>query len=501
MMSYAEIYVTERANASQVVYTSNWEDLSTKLKTPYTKYSIKETDFRVKTATFTSPYFFDLTTSQYLILIKSDYHENFAGIILDVEYDEDTGLYSYQCQDWSRKWISKMEMFIPKVPLLRVLRALITLGYLPVARDATQKELAQFEKTLSGLQPVELYDQSMYEGNVFKGNPMKSNVSFVARDKTYIELIRDLVYSQAGYFDVHFTDNGILCIDPISKTDWENTGLMLTDDNYYGRKFKFSTTNALTGVRVKASGTEVTSGTYHSSDLIGLDLSAFFGANIGMISNPNDQSKAVTTTTTTSKTTTKKTTTTTANNKYGNPYNNKKKNIIVSADGGSGDFRSGIIGKLKADGWNVKDLGTGPGTHSTSYNILNKKYSVNLTIYNGVDPKTIDEPVTGWLKGRHEKYGVQLVMMFDTRHWTTKTGKYNKKGLWYKRHGDFRGYRVPKAWDDNYSGARSGVLIEDLHKWYLKYYPRAMYCCGVTVSEAYKQFKAGGYLKMKGYVK
>jgi len=124
-----------------------------------------------------------------------------------------------------------------------------------------------------------------------------------------------------------------------------------------------------------------------------------------------------------------------------------------------------------------------------------------LTIYNGPDPKTIDEPVTGWLKGRHEKYGVRLVQMFDSKGWTSKTGKYNKKGMWYKRNGDFKGYRVPKAWDDNYSGARGGVLIEDLHKWYVKYHSKVCYCCAPSASEAYKQFKAGGYLKMKGYVK
>ena len=65
----------------------------------YTKYNIKETDMRVKTATFTSPEFFDLTTGVFVVLISSKWHENFSGRILDVEYDEETGLYTYQCQD------------------------------------------------------------------------------------------------------------------------------------------------------------------------------------------------------------------------------------------------------------------------------------------------------------------------------------------------------------------------------------------------------------------
>ena len=35
---------------------------------------------------------------------------------------------------------------------------------------------------------------------------------------------------------------------------------------------------------------------------------------------------------------------------------------------------------------------------------------------------------------------------------------------------------------------------------YFKKY-KVLYCCGPTPQEAYEQFKAGGYLKMKGLVK
>ena len=68
----------------------------------FTKFQIKETDLRVKTATFSSPTYLDLTTGQYGVLLLSPYHENFGGVILSVEYDEDNELYNYQCQDWSR---------------------------------------------------------------------------------------------------------------------------------------------------------------------------------------------------------------------------------------------------------------------------------------------------------------------------------------------------------------------------------------------------------------
>lgn len=76
---------------------------------PYKKYSIKEEDMRIKTASFVSPNYIDLTTGQYAIRIVSKYHENFAGILLDVDYDEDTDLYTYQCQDFSRLYMGKCE--------------------------------------------------------------------------------------------------------------------------------------------------------------------------------------------------------------------------------------------------------------------------------------------------------------------------------------------------------------------------------------------------------
>lgn len=500
-MSYGKIRVVRIINATSPVQIMRWEDeefKAEKYEFPYTKYNIKETDFRTKTASFTSPRYIDLTTGQYAILIESDYHENFAGIILDAEYDEDTGLYTYQCQDWSRRYVRKFE-WVTDGEVYTMLRMLITNFALPF--KPSQAQLDGVKTAISGLHPIEMYDQSLYAGNLYNGNPMKQSIKVAIRDKTIIETIRDIVFSRLGYFDVYFDDKGFIHIDPISRTDWENTGLILSDNEFYNRKFKFSTTNAITAVTVNGSGVNYGS-SFTAADLTGLPLNAFFGTVGTTISNPNDTSNAVTTTSSTGgKTTTKNTTTTTPTNKYGNPYNNKKKNIIVSADGGSSDYRSAIIKLLKKDGWNVKDLGTGPGTHSKSYNILSSKYSVNLTIYNGVDPKTIDEPVTGWLKGRHEKYGVALVQMFDSRHWTSTVGKYNAHGQRPFRYGDFDGYRVPKAWDDNYSGARNGVLINDLGAWYKKYFPKAIHCCHPTTSGAFKQFKAGGYLRLKGIKK
>ena len=75
-------------------------------------YQIKESDFRIKTATFVTPQYLDVSAYLHTVLITSPYHENFHGIVLSNEYDEEKGLYTYKCQDWSRKYMSKTELVL-----------------------------------------------------------------------------------------------------------------------------------------------------------------------------------------------------------------------------------------------------------------------------------------------------------------------------------------------------------------------------------------------------
>ena len=114
-MNYGTIRILRLDNPSVLNIIGSWKKAQVM---PYSKYDIKESDFRVKTATFTTNHYIDLTTGQYAILISSKYHENFSGVILDVDYDEDKGEYTYQCQDWSRRYIGKFEAIVNNVKLL-----------------------------------------------------------------------------------------------------------------------------------------------------------------------------------------------------------------------------------------------------------------------------------------------------------------------------------------------------------------------------------------------
>ena len=166
------IYVARLANSSGLVC-----DWNKKIQVYWTKYQIKETDMRTKTANFTSPDYLDLTTGKYRVLITTPLHEDFAGEILKVEYDEETKLYTYQCQDFRRLYIGKFEANIVNVPLYRILQYLITRGYVPLTGDAT-KQIKSVPKALSGLRPKEGYRQDLY-GSVVKDNtvPVPTSIS------------------------------------------------------------------------------------------------------------------------------------------------------------------------------------------------------------------------------------------------------------------------------------------------------------------------------------
>ena len=82
-----KVIVGRFGDARNMYLMKDWWDNSSNVH--FSKYQIKETDMRVKTATFTSPNYFDLTTGLFAVLITSPYHEDFAGIILKSKYNEE----------------------------------------------------------------------------------------------------------------------------------------------------------------------------------------------------------------------------------------------------------------------------------------------------------------------------------------------------------------------------------------------------------------------------
>lgn len=426
IQNHTFIYVTRKATATQMWI--NWEN---KALIYWSSYSIKETDMRQETATFTSPQYLDLTTGQYCVLISSPYHKNFAGIILSNEYDEETGMYTYQCQDFSRTYQGKVDFVASNLTIHRILKMLLTKGQIGLAGKITETQQKNWSKVLSGLKPAYQYEQKLY-GASKNSNPMTEKVNMVAKGESFIEAIRNLVYGSGAYIEVYFDIYGICHINPYHKDDLKK-GLVLSANTVTDRKFKFDTTNIITGAVVQSSD-KLKAGTYYGAkEALNLDITAFFGDLSGSV-NADSSTKGSTGSGASKKSTTTKNTK--------NPYNTKKKKVYISSDNitsKSADkkFINDIAAKLKKNGWTTKVIGVGPNTHSERY-MKNCTDGVWLCIYGGADAAVFKETVgknsyTNKLKKNNLRTVIGMKQGGDIR----KGGKYYKY--------------LPRAHDDNYS--------------------------------------------------
>ena len=443
----SHVYIARKKNASQSYFS--WEN-NQYYEVHWSKYQIKESDNRTKTATFSSPNYLDLTTGQYLVLIQSELHENFGGVILSVDYDEETGLYDYQCQDYSRLYQGKFDLVVSgKTTLYRVLKFLITRGAVPLRGNDT-KQVKEWKNELSGLLPRYQYNQKYwFVGSKKDYNPFEWKKKLIIRNKSWIEAIRDIVYGTDMFVDVYFNKDGVIQIEPYLNTDYYNTGLYLTTSEVANRKFQFDTTNIITGVVVHSTDKTEAGKYYDSKDLVNLDLSAFFGDLTTSIDNPNQS--------TTKTKSDKKQSQNTKN--QNNPYNTKKKKVEISSDnikGKSKDraFLNKIEQLLKKEGWKVTNHGVGSNMHSEKH--LKIKDGVHFCIMGGVDAGMIREVTmnSSYVK-KQKKLNCRTVW-----GWTPPASDIRKGGKRYKF--------MPRAHDDNYSPSGfKGVSYpsEKLAKW------------------------------------
>lgn len=399
-------------------------------------YSVTETDFRMKTATFSTPQYIDLTTGTYPVLITTPLHEDFGGVIIDIDYDSGTGLYTYQCQDWSRVYQGKIDVISNKKSVHRLLQYLITQGGVPLVGAVSKSKLKQHKKVLSGLRPAYQYAQKNF-GSTIDFNPMTDKSNKIIRGKSWIEAIRDLVYGTGAYIDVHFDKYGRIQIEPYTKKDFFNTGLLLTAKEIGNYTQSFDTTNIITGVTVESTNKKKAGKHYTSRNLIGIDLSAIFG-NLGtVISNPNQTSTSASSSKSKSKKKSSSKTKTT------NPYNTKKKVVWLNSDnikGKSADrkFMEDIAKILRKNGWKTKIVGVGPNYHTEKY--MGPKNGIWFCIYGGADAAVFKETVgKNSYTNKLKKLGSRTVIGMHGGADIRKGGKAYK---WLGR-----------AHDDNYSGS------------------------------------------------
>ena len=487
--SYSENNLVTPQSYVYISLKSSGDSLFTKVDSKnekqinWTKYQIKETDMRQKTANLTTPVQLDLTEGVHIIRIVSALHENFIGEILTNEYDEDAGLYTYQCQDLSREYQSKFDLIVKNANVYRVLKTLLTAGRLGINTKLTKSINEKYRQYWRGLRPLELYNQKLWS-NPVNFNPMTLKNNMILRDVTYMEAIRNLALGSGAFVDVYFSSDGTLQIEPFSAEEWKSNGLYLTTEELASRKFKFDTTNTITNAVINSADNTKTGRQYTSKSLLNLNLAMFFGNLYDSASNPSPSIPA------SSKTTTNavKTSTTTKKTKVSdNPYGKKKKRAWINADGGSDSCKKKLANALKKKGWSVHVSGTGPGYHYKDYFNVTKDYQVLIQIQNGFCAGTIREAYSDKIQNVLKKKGVVLISVFDTATWN------DPKGMKPYKYGDFSKYNAKRAWDDNFSS--SDPSIKNVGDFFKK--KNAIYCASPSVDGILQQFLAGGYFKYK----
>ena len=438
-----------------------FEDMSYYHDISFTNYEITETDPRVKTAKFTTDTYWDLTTGRHWVYITSPYHENFGGQILKVDYDKSTGLYTYQCQDGRRQYLSKIYMKPPAE--MTVYQILETLLIQPNMRGApftplteAQRKNVANQRLLSGLHPLSDYD-NLKSGAVKFDNKFNEKPGELLSYDSIIDDIMNLSHIGGFPTDVYFTPGGICHIDPINLDAWLKTGFYLTHTDLAQYKYGFDTTNVITNVFAKTSNG---SGKWYS-DAMGVQW--YFGALWSMM----DASTTTTSTDGGSSSGSSSNSSSSGANGYfvdmGKPHK-----FAVGVDrinDSSSDLAlvNKVINALKAKGHTAYSLGRGDSVNQNHGLSSSAKGVINIFIVGGICAGTVKDYDDGFSRGYYHYDG--MIMMFancTTDNWISCKALQSKKQV--------------RAHDDGFSSGIDTSITP--HQMFEKHKNRMAYVAG-----------------------
>ena len=316
-------------------------------------FNISEEDLRKKSCTFKSPSKIDLTESRWFIFTFYNKSCIFGGVILSSDYDENTGEYTYQSQDFNR-WLTSKSWIVNEEGDKTIYELI---------KNISDKSIEPFtineEKYTAGLDNYYLAQKEEYEHY-----PVKMNTSTEAigtteannsntvneltgnnptittttnkgttsteteegldqkpgifyEDKTIEEILQSLWTGSGCAVDMYVDNSNILRFDPLKLDTWKNPQdtLYFTINQLTGYNFKSDTTNIVTQVTIKDTDIYKSHNinepnVYNAYDLMGFDLVSYYGLLNVFVSNPNSESLDTTTTADTSSDTTSDSTST-----------------------------------------------------------------------------------------------------------------------------------------------------------------------------------------------
>ena len=290
----------------QAFHPDQWE---TPREVMFSEFEITETDLRVKTAEFTSPYDIDLTRGRVCCWIQRKYGENFGGVILSKTFDSDTGLYTYTCQDWNRLLNNKVYVILAGdmriydiIKILLVKCGLSTDGLKPIDEyDNSFMEVPDDDDPFESLQNTDSEKAANATGvdtgnNDSDGNredeSTKRNIFKLKPEGLYdkitaLDFIRALVLQQGSLIEFYMDENGVPRFEKYEKETWLKKRWYLVDTDVYDVNLKMDITDMITQVIVKRIDALNPDGTLYTSEkLCGVNLAKFFGVMGDIIDNP-----------------------------------------------------------------------------------------------------------------------------------------------------------------------------------------------------------------------
>lgn len=431
-----------RPNWGELIQNKRVSDLK------FTNYEIIETDPRIKTARFTTNYYMDLTRGHHWALITSPYHENFGGKIIDIDYDKSTGLYTYQCQDGRRQYLSKSRTRINgSCTIYDVLEVLLVraqyLGKSNLSVPLPDDIRKAYPNTLSGLHPIQDYEIKPSPG-IKATNSLAQPCPEILTFDSQIDQIMNLSHYGQTPVDVNFTPDGVCHLDPVDLDYWLKSGIKLTHSDLVHYKYGFDITNVLTGIRVKDNNNTTYYGDWE-------ELRFYFGTQTGLVdpvtTKSGDSSSSSSSSSSSGNGVVVNSSTGLRDNSGANIAKNRP--IVINIDninGYSADKRTmeDCATALRNAGYSdVRVSGVGPGYHTsdiTSGRVPNN--GVSFCIYGGYCAGTFWDMCQPYIQNHVKNRGIQIVFGFTNMpNYRRSQTKHLDKLTW-----------LPRAWDDNFSG-------------------------------------------------
>lgn len=430
----AKIYVKTTSNKLKI----SWRKAQL---LPFISYDIDEQDYREKTANIKTVYHLDLTAGTYIVLIVGK-HENFAGVILTEDYDNNNNTYTYKCKDFHVLYRDKFTKTYKKANGRRILTDLLTFNQIAQVKSSKAKEkklekdkvtgypqkyLEMFSRQLNGMRPNSKYEMKNY-GAKETFNPLtKQYKNQKIENQTLWDLIKAYTIGTGAFLDLYLNDYGTVMIEPFDIVNWRKPKYEITNI-YNNMKFKSSTENIVTDVTIEGENyttLDITGGKYELNDI--------FIQNVSSI-------------TVEKKTTTKKENKTNQTENKSFPYLCKNKEVWINMDlrtdySTDGSYLNDVCKELESLGWKVHNMGVGPSIHTDQSKFSQAHDGLWVTIDNGIDPAVLRELANSdWCAGTIARNGSIPCLFFvgiDKSRFTKGGGTYEGVGV---------------AWDDNGNG-------------------------------------------------